>query len=215
MVKITLKVNPDDIARVNLLLDEIDAKAAMRNALNQTLKNVKSDAANRVYGILNLTKARINENFRIERAITGEVSGAFKSIGKPINLASFRGAIQSDWSGEGDKGLYVKVLRAGREVLLRHGFIWERTSKSGDLARTAFQRAYRGPRTSASRLLPWKKMYPGKPAHERREVETLQGPRIEDILAKPEVIGPIERSGADSLTENINNELERILSKHK
>lgn len=202
---IKIEMNPDDLARVRLLLNEVDAAGCMRRAINKTLDGVRTDATRAVYQDLNLTQTRIRKNFSIVRATTGDISGAFKSKGRDINLASFQGTRVTT------RGLSVKIKRSGTRTILRHGFLWNRTTKSGDLASTAFERDYGGTRTKASPLLPWKKM--GEKY--RHDLITLTGPRIEDILAKPAVLGPLEKSGGERLTDNVNRELEYILSKHK
>jgi hypothetical protein len=209
-VKMQVNINPEDIARVHLFLDDIKADVVMRRAINETLTGVKTDAARVVYEDLNLTQTRIKKNFYTRNATGSDITGLFRSKGDPVNLASFTGSRMTT------RGLSVKVKRSGTRATLKHGFLWTRTTKAGEEASTAFQRAWSGARTSASNRLPWKGFYPGtNPAHERRTVETLRGPRIEDILGKPGILSGVEASAADRLSQNINDQLEYIMSRHR
>lgn len=203
-MRINLNFDPEDVARVKLLLDDIDANRVMIRAINDTLQGVQTDATREVYGYLNLTQRRIREDFTIRRASTGNVNGAFVSVGNPVNLASFIGSRMTT------RGLSVRVLRGSTRTVLRHGFLWNRSTRSGEEAATAFQRAWEGARTSASPMLPWKRMSP----RYRLPVETLTGPRIEDVLSKPVVLTNLETLGGDRLERNVDHELEYILSRH-
>jgi hypothetical protein len=210
-VKININVNPEDIARVNLFLNDIKADVVMRRAINDTLSGIKTDAARAVSADLNLTQARIKKNFYTRGTDGSDISGMFVSKGDPVNLASFSGFRTGN-----NTGFSVKIKRSGAWHHFKHGFVWTRVTKSGDVAVTAFQRAWTGARTSSSNKLPWKKFYPGnKPAHERRKVETLRGPRIEDILGKPEILSGVEALATDRLHQNILDQLDRIFEGHR
>ena len=203
-MRMQINFDPEDVARVKLLLDDIDANRVMIRAINDTLAGVNTDAARAVYADLNLTQTRIKEDFSIRRAYTGNVNGAFTATGRPVNLASFTGSRMTT------RGLSVKIKRAGTRVTFRHGFLWNRTTRTGESAATAFQREWQGARTNATTQLPWKQM--GQ--QYRLPLETMTGPRIEDILSKPEVIGPLEIAGGDRLEAAVDHELEYILSRH-
>ena len=200
-----VNINPEDIARVHLFLDDIKADVVMRRAINETLTGVKTDAARVVYEDLNLTQTRIKKNFYTRNATGSDITGLFRSKGDPVNLASFTGSRMTT------RGLSVKVKRSGTRATLKHGFLWTRTTKAGEEASTAFQRAWKGPRTSASTALPWKLMN----QKYRRPVETLTGPRIEDILGKPDVIQYLQAAAGERLSKNINDQLEYIMSRHR
>ncbi len=204
-MNIQIDINPDDIARVNLFLNDVEAGVVMRRAINETLDGVRTDATRVVYADLNLTQRRIRENFFIRRATGTELAASFASRGRPVNLASFIGTRTTT------RGLSVKVKRAGTRTTLRHAFTWNRTTASGDAASTAFQRAWTGPRTSASNQMPWKAMTP----RYRLPLETLTGPRIEDILSRLDVITNLEQSAGARLEKNVSDQLEYIMSRHR
>lgn len=203
-----VNINPEDIARVNLLLDDVKADVVMRRAINETLTGVKTDAARVVYEDLNLTQTRIKKNFYTRNAAGSDIAGLFRSKGDPVNFASFTGTRTTT------RGLSVKIKRAGVRTIFKHGFLWTRTTKSGDTASTAFQRAWTGPRTSASTSLPWKRMDPKYRKLDPKK-GTLTGPRIEDILGKPDVIQYLQAAAGERLSKNINDQLEYILSRHR
>jgi hypothetical protein len=203
-MKLEIKFNPEDVAKVKLMLSEIEASRCLRNALNDTITGIQTDAARAVYADLNLTQTRIRQGFRIQRATIDDLWGSFRSIGKPVNLATFTGSRMTT------RGLSVKVKRNGTRTTLKHGFLWTRPTKQGDEARTAFQRAYTGARTRASNQLPWRKM----PGHYRLPLETLTGPRIEDILGREDILSSLSALAGERLEKNTERELDWILSKH-
>jgi hypothetical protein len=89
--------------------------------------------------------------------------------------------------------------------------LWTRTTKSGDLAKTAFQRDWNEFHTFKSVNSPWKKF--GQKY--RLPVETLSGPRIEDEYAKYKVMQNVLIESKVILDANLDHELEYELSKLK
>ena len=208
---INIKFDTSDIAKVHLLLGEIKngAPKVMTHAINKTLTGVQTDAVKAIAIDLNLTQERIREDFYINKASFEFLSGSVVATGKPVNFASFSGTTEtkSDYGG----GVSVKIKKSGSRIKFKHAFIWERTTKSGNEAKTAFQREWHEWRSFRSRFSPWKKFGPKYIL----PLETLNGPRIEDEYAKDRVISSVQLEAKARLDQNLAHELDYELSKLK
>ena len=219
-----INFDAEDVARVKLLLDDIDAKRVMVRAINRTLDGVQTDAVRFISTDLNLTQARIREDFYINRAVFERITGSVVARGRPVNFASFIGTTEtiSDWNG----GLSVKLKKSGSRERFKHGFLWTRpagsfrvnTASGGisqDTARTAFERDAPPYHTFRSRFSPWKRIFPERPAVAgKRRLKTLTGPRIEDELDKDRVMNSVMIEAQGRIDTNMDHELEYILSRH-
>lgn len=220
MIEVNINFDPQDVFRVKLLLNDIEANQVMVGAINDTLPGVETDAVREATGYLNLRAERVRANFTRIRAYTGNATGAWKSIGRPANLASFIGTTEtiSDYNG----GVSVRVLRSGSRERLKHAFMWSRPSGgglnvspgsgliSGEISQTVMQREWHDFHTFRSRFSPWKRMGP----RYRLPVETLTGPRVEDVLGRDGVIAIIETQAGERLENNVDRRLELIMSRH-
>ena len=208
-MRINLQFDPGDIAKVNLLMGDIKngVPKVMTRAINKTLAGVQTDAVKAIAIDLNLTQERIREDFYINNATYENLAGSVVAKGRPVNFASFSGTTEtvSDYGG----GVSVKIKKSGSRVRFKHAFIWNRPTKSGDEARTVFQREWHEWHSFRSRFSPWKKFG----AKYRLPLETLNGPRIEDEYAKDRVINNVQLEAKARLDANLEHELEYELSK--
>jgi len=211
MSKTSLNITMDagQLAKIHLLMGDIKngVPKVMVRAINKTLTGVQSDAVKAIAIDLNLTQERIRQDFFVNQATWDRISGSVVAKGRPVNLAGFVGTTdnRSDWNG----GVSVKVKKSGTRVRLKHAFIWSRATKSGDEAKTAFQREWHEFKTFRSVFSPWKKFGPKY----RLEIETLSGPRIEDEFAKDRVIKSVEIEARGRVDTNLNHELDYELSR--
>lgn len=207
-----IRINEADLQAAQQFFNQLgnESDTALYRAINKTLTGVKTDAADIVYQDLNLTKTRIKKNMKIRKAFAKQLNGSFISIGKPINLASFGGTRQTK------KGLSVKVKRAGTRSIIRHAFLWERATQSGTMAKTAFWRDYTGERAKPPKLgpVPTKRYGILKGRADRyRTIETLQGPRIEDILGKPANLTLLNKKAGERFVKNAEHEVDYIMDR--
>lgn len=215
-MRLNIQFDSADVAKVNLLMGDIKngVPKVMTRAINKTLTGVESDAVKAIAIDLNLTQARIREDFYVNKATYENVGGSVVAKGRPVNFASFIGTTEtvSDFGG----GLSVKIKKAGSRQKFKHGFLWNRTTKSGNEAKTAFERDAPPYHTFRSRFSPWKKIFPEKPAVKgKRRLKTLTGPRIEDEFAKDRVINAVQLEAKARLDQNLEHELEYELSRLK
>lgn len=202
-----IKLDKSDMAAVDTML--INLKGAyprvIYRSVNKTLGNVQTKAVDEIYSVLNLTKTRIKKDFKQYKAGPSNLKGSIVATGKPINLASFSGTTQTT------KGIGVRIFRGGTRHTLKHAFIWERSTKSGSTAKTAFWRAEVMGRPYV-KTRPY--AYLAKTGVIKRlPIETLTGPRIEDIYARPTVIDNVLIFGGNRYAENVQYYLDYEFSK--
>lgn len=184
-----IQINRSDVAAIESLLSDIKngATKAMVTAINATVKTTKVQVKKRLGQKLNLKAKRINQDLSVEKANYSKISGAVRAIGEPVGLASFGATQKRTWPGT-----KVKVYKSSPREIISHAFI--ATSRS---AKNVFWRTKEG----GSRV-------------PRTPIERLTGPRIEDVLAKPEIIDPLKRDASDLLVTNLGKKVDDILRRH-
>lgn len=209
-----IKFNKADLAKIDLMLAGIKGAypRVIYRSINSTTGTSKTFASREIAGVLNLTITRIKKDFKQIKAGPGVLKGSLIAKGKPVNLASFKGTKQTL------KGISVLVLVGHQRKVIKHAFLWSRTTKSGSTAKTAFWR---------SRIYkrPYRRNFPyGRAAHEfppmkgTKEVggpglETLTGPRIEDIYSRSQLLDKVLKFSGDKYIENVNRNFTYELSK--
>ncbi len=166
----------------------------LTQAINTTVKTMKTQARVRIGNELNLKAARISKDLITKKASFGHLSGAVIAKGRPVGLVSF--GAKKYGSGRG-KGISVKVLRNRRATKLKHAFIakgMRGKAHSSDVNKHVF----------------WRQMKNGKRVA-RYQLRTLHGPRIEDIFASEKVQHPIQTQAAYLLARNIDKGILDVL----
>ncbi|WP_152006655.1 phage tail protein [Desulfoluna spongiiphila] len=185
-MKIT--IDQGDMAGLQTAMSGIKngTERVLTQAINATVKTMKTQTRMRIGNELNLTAARIAKDLTTKKASFGHLSGAVIARGRPVGLVSF-GA--KKYGGGRGKGIAVKVKRSGSRAKLKHAFILD-----GMRGNT--------PGSSGNRQVFFRQMKGGKRVA-RYEVRTLHGPRIEDIFASDKVRKPLETQAAHLLARNI------------
>jgi len=172
-------------------------------ALNRTLTSVKSRAAREVAADLNVTQARIKKNFvKSHNATWTNPTAGFVAQGKPLGLVDFIGTRQVR------RGVSAKVKKSGTREIIRHAFksiLWAGKEDVG-------QRIYEGERKPPRGTYPYTS-YRALPFEYRWPVKRLTGPRIEDELGKPSVIGAVMAHANERLDVILEHELNYELSR--
>jgi len=182
-------------------------KKVLVGAINTTATTVKVQAVARIGNKLNLKAARIKKDFTIVKANYSSLSGAVKAAGEPVGLASY-GAKQTQ------KGVSVKIFQEGGRILLRHAYIakgrgglfhvWWR-----DTPRSSLPTPKRFPVGKIAPRAPWSKF--GEDEEYTKPIERLNGPRIEDIYARMDVLEPIETQAAHLFVQNVGKKTDEVL----
>ena len=209
--KFELKPDYQQLADVrNIMIDIKNGyESVMRSAINKTLSTVQTQAVARIGNELNLTAARIKQDFWILNATLARTGGGVYSKGAPIGLVSYG----AKWTGSIKKGVTsdvkVKVKRSGSYKTIKHAFAAATVhSKAGSVI-NIFWRKYQGPRSAwnpraAYNRLPYKYRY---------EVERLDGPRIQDIYASDTVFEPVKIQAQTIFLDNVDQGVIEVFRK--
>lgn len=207
-----VELSKADLTQVEHLLADVKngSKKALTVALNKTLVTVNAQAAKTVGTDLALTAKRIKKDFRMKKASYSNIAGSFSSKGVPIGLASF-GAKQTK------KGVSFKVKRKGKRTLIKHAFLAKGKSNFYTKQHVWWRgKIYKKPVNPKMKYgaLPRKYRFPESSDKKNRGIQRLTGPRIEDILSKSEILGPLEKLGAEKFQANLGTQIDSILRRH-
>lgn len=198
---ITITLNPKDMADVKRMLSTLsgdEANKAMMRGINDTLTGVRTDGTKILSDHYALTASAIRESWKISKASFRDPVGVVGSTGTFIRLIKF-GAKQTK------TGVSVKVLQKNPRAVIAHAFIGK--SKKSQGSEQVYWRKYKGAR---------KKPVPGRayakmPFEYRFPVKALYGPRIQDYLGDPEIIGTVTKLAGERLSKNMQREVDAIM----
>ena len=215
---ITIKINPNDLAAVKRTLTQLsgdEANLAMVRGINKTMTGVRTDGVKVLYDHYALTATAIRDSFKIRKAYFKDPHGAISTKGTFIRLMKFGARkVQS--------GVSVKVLRANPRSTIAHAFIaklglqdhvYRRAYKSGSgklsksdaaIGRSGWIFNKKTGRYFPAAALPFKYRFP---------IHALYGPRIQDYLDDPVIIGTLQQMAGTRLTDAMAHEVEYLLSK--
>lgn len=194
-----IKVNPDDLANVERMLDGVKnaAPVVLVRALNLTLTGVRTDASTEIRAIITAKKSAVDETFRITKATQTQLSALFESEGAPLPLIDFS-------ARQTTKGVSVQVKRTSPRTVVERAFI--QTMKSGH--KGVFWRTWHGDRKPKRPIA-----YARMPKTYRLPMTERFGPRVPDILGDEPVMAVVLKKAEDRLHTNIEHELNYELSK--
>jgi hypothetical protein len=197
---LSIKINPTDLAAVKQTLNQLsgdEADLAMVRGINKTMTGVRTDGTKILYDRYALTATVIRESFKIRKAYFRDPNGSVSTKGTFIRLIKFGARAVST-------GVSVKVLRTEPRKTVAHAFI----AKLG-LQDQVYRRAYKGPHKKPVAT----RKYAAMPFEYRFPVHALYGPRIQDHLDDPVVIGTLQNMAGTRLTDSMRHEVEYLLSK--
>lgn len=210
---ISINVSEADLNRTIWALRNIEggaAKAIMRS-VNKALTGVKTDMARETARELNLTQKRIKKDIDITPARATTLSGRVTSEGRPVNLEQFK-------AKQKKKGVSVKVKKSGGRKMIKHAFIF--LGLAGKKRKRNRLVGWREKTGENAHLIGTKKpkqnmKYSKLPDQYRLPIETLYGPRIQDITGKPSIIKIIEEKAGERLQKELSHQTQRLLDKQK
>ena len=209
---INIEIDRTDIAAVTRALRGVrnGAETAIKRSVTKALRGVKTDMAKETGKELALTQKRIKKDITIHKEASG-LAGRFESSGRPVNLAQF-GAKQRK------KGVSVKVLKTGPRQTIKGAFVFfGRAGRQGGQNRLVGWRDKGGPGgqyIGTKRFDPTME-YGALPDKYRLPIESLYGPRIQDITARPDVIRKIEDNAGVRLINELDHQVEYLLERHR
>lgn len=197
----SINISSSDMQAIQNMLSDVKngAKKAVTKALNKTATTTKVQVKKRLGQEINLKASRIDQDLSIKKASYDNMSASVKAVGEPVGLINFAGK-------QLKQGVRVKVYKSGTSKVLKHAFIAKRGSKDH-----LFWRKYNGQRKPIKPNLAYGKL----PKKYRQPVERLTGPRIEDVLAKDEILNAVNNDAGNLLAENLSKEVDEVLRRHR
>jgi len=198
---ISVKLNPIDVADVKAMLSRLSAdetNKAMARGINTTMTGVRTDGVKILSEHYALTATAIRESWKIRKALFRDPSGVVSSKGTFIRLIKF-GARQNK------SGVSVKVLRSKPRATVEHAFIAK--IRGDQKEEQVYWRKYKGPHKKpvAGRA------YARMPREYKFPVQALYGPRIQDHLGDPGIMGTLTKMAGERLSKNMEREVDSIL----
>lgn len=171
-------------------------ETVMRNAINRTLSTVQTQAVARIANELNLTSARIKQDFRTVNATLASTGGGVYSTGAPVGLVSYGATATMS-------GVRFKVKKASGFTNLKHAFIATTVHSRAGAVQNVFWRAWNAFRVRWDinkhyAMMPWEYKY---------KIERKAGPRIEDIYANNSVFEPVTVQAQTLFVQRVDEEV--------
>jgi len=216
---INIRVDSDDLQRLQRDLRNIrnGAPRALKGAVNRTLTGVKTDMARETQKVLNLKQKRIKKDISVvKKATTSDFSGRVSSKGQPVNLIQFG-------AREKKRGVSVKVLRSEPRKTIPGAFTFmaKYKEKGSGLRKINLLVGWREKTEKNAQYLGTKKKrmpdeaYATLPERYRYPVEALHGPRIQDIMSRPEVMQPVKGKAQVRVKKDLASQVDRLLDRQK
>jgi len=197
----SVTINPQDVRGVKTLLNKInasDVNKALVRSINTTLTGVRTDGVKMLSDHYALTASAIRESWKIQKAAFNNPSGVVSTAGTFVRLIKF-GARQTK------TGVSIKVLKKNPRAVIKHAFISK--IRAGQHEQQGYWRQYKGAR---------KKVVPGRayaqmPYAYRFPTKALYGPRLQDYLGDPGIIGTLTKMAGERLTKDMARQVDAIL----
>lgn len=186
-MSVSVTINRDDINRIkrDFLLMDNEVPRAQSRVINRTITAVNTEGVVQVRKQYTLKAARVRKNFSVRRATKNNLSARWASIGAPVGLINFGAQPRA-------KGVSVKVSPTEARKIIPHTFI-------------------RVGRNHTSHVF-WRDKIGGVMVG-RYDINRLEGPRIEDALAKPEAQQALQKKADETIQKRLEVEANYILSK--
>jgi hypothetical protein len=188
------------LAEVKVALAGVEngASRVLSRAINKTLDGVRTDSVNEIAKDITPKKSVIRGTFTVKKTTVSNLEGRTSSKGKPLGLIHYQ-------ARKTKKGVSVKVKRNGKRSVIPGSFIAKAKG-----AENVFWRQYKGPRGKVRPGFQYG-VLPKYPY--RLPIERLTGPRVPDIMDKPEVMAAILAAADIRLDKNLSNQIDYELSR--
>jgi hypothetical protein len=204
-----------DLAKVKATLGAIkkNTDPVIYRAVNKSIGISRTYSINQVYDDLNLTKTYIRNRYKSKagkwlelKAGPGRLKGQYWTIGKPIGLINFIGTKQLK-NGQ----VSVKVKRRGTRFKLDHAFIAKAKGVLNVWEREPAARGGRRPSRTREQYAAFMESTYGR--RWRLRLHRMAGPRIQDILADPNIYRKIDLHAVETFQRKLDEQLAYELNK--
>jgi hypothetical protein len=199
-----VKIDQGKLDEISTILRDIEngAARALMRAINRVLAGVKTDLSTETRKILNLKKARVDQDIHTRQASLNRMTASVVSQGRTVGLATFTG------TREVRKGVSASVRKDRPRKIIPRAFL--ATLRHGNV-QAAWRKWHDAP---AKPVRPAGDKYYGKlPKKYRLPMATLYGPRIQDIQDDYGVIEPVQAKAWDRLRARLDHEVNFLLKK--
>jgi hypothetical protein len=206
----SVRIDPKDMAEVQKSLSRLsgdEVKKAMSRGINRTLTGVRTDGTDILARRYALKKSDIMYSWKIRKGAFRDPHGVVSTTGVFLRLKLF-GARQTK------TGVSVKVLRQGSRKVIKHAYIG--TAKKNQKFEQVYRRKWdiEWP-ASHKKPVNRKIAYAKLPLEYRFPVEALYGPRIQDYLARENIMTELRKKSGERLIKNIEHEVDYLMSQAK
>jgi hypothetical protein len=200
-----VEINQADLIAIEMTINRIKggSKLAIVRATNDMLTGVRTESVRVINNKINLKQAIIRKHFLINKMRLDSMSAHVDCAGKPVPLINFT-------ARQVNKGITVKVLRAGKRDTVRHAFIAKMSS--GHIGVYWRTENIRGTRWKVGRRMKLPSTQRGDflrkyqlPIHE------LYGPAVPAVFDDPEIMSPVLDNASVRLSTRLEHHTQRLM----
>ncbi len=182
---VRIQLDQQDLEKLKSDLRHIrdGAPIVLMRSINRVVTGVRTDFVTEVRSGYNVKAKAARDNIDIHKASKSDLSGKVISTGKPIKLVNFAPR-PSNVQPRRKAPITVEVIRGERKPV-QHGFVAVMSS--------GHKGVFRREKEGGVRV-------------DRLPIEELEGPRLEDYYARPEVIARIQTKADKRLMTEIDRQ---------
>lgn len=203
----TIEIDKSDLIAVDFTINQINggAKVAIMRATNDVLAGVRTESTRAIFNKVTLKSAVIRKHFKLNKMSTADMSADVECSGGPLPLINY-GARQVN------KGVSVKLLKAGKRDTIRHAFVTTVGAHTGAFWREENIRGKKWP-VGMRRTLPSPK---GKNDPMRKfqlPIKQLYGPAVPDIFNDDDIMAAAMSNADVRMNDRLKYHTDRLLQK--
>ena len=193
---VDIKFDPQQMADVRKMLWGIrgGVNKVLVLAVNRVVVGGRTDFTKETTKILNAKVSYVRKRISISKASlsSSKLSARLYSSGTPMPLIDFTGTRQNK------TGTSVQVYRTLPRKTIKHAFMLNTVTVGGSKYHNVYERI----RKDGKRVA-------------RLPIRVLRGPRMQDVMAKPEVIKPTLVKIGVRLRDRLDHETQRLLDRQR
>lgn len=210
-----IEVSAADMAQVRDMLGDLrdNADLVLSRSINKGVSTGKTQSVKSIGQYLNLTATRIKKDFEYSYlSKKTDLRAGVVAKGQPVGLINFGATARKG-------GYSVKVLRSGSRKFLKHSFKakFTKTTRAGtdyETEHLVWRINYGPVRKPEVTAFGYFASLP-RQHFKKAPLDRLEGPRIEDAFARPNIYDPVFSTTSARVAESLWIETETILRRHR